>query len=308
MIHSQSRSPPLSYTVSAERAHHSRSNSTPFIKGHKSSLSKTIPWLGRGSAQYTPTQPLRISEPKFVNQFDLPHAPRSGTLGSGAIVVKTPQDALSAQFYDEEEEHEVSPESEMYQQDRPNNSPESPDLPPLPLEQHVEEFSLVGEADVPPAPTRLPPLAPVASTSATLRPSLKKRSSGHFEYSPPVPRLPANITSAPVPPPFDPILISALPMGGVDSSKIIIALETGTSTHRTTLTTLTSRPSRLSTYLKSLLPQPEANDASVHSHTSEVSTPDSSFNSIFHHHLASSGLLTQASSSIHVFLDRPSAP
>jgi hypothetical protein len=41
---------------------------------------------------------------------------------------------------------------------------------------------------------------------------------------------------------------------------------------------------------------------------SEVSTPDGSFNSIFHQHLASSGLLQTGSSSIHVFLDRPSAP
>jgi hypothetical protein len=60
----------------------------------------------------------------------------------------------------------------------------------------------------------------------------------------------------------------------------------------------------------SLIPTSDGNAASAHSHISEASTPDAegSFNSIFHQHLVSSGLLSQAPSSIHIFLDRPSAP
>jgi len=314
---SSTRSPPsISHPLPAQLAHRPRSN-TPlasFSKGHKPSLSKSMAWLGRSSAQYAPSKPLRISEPKLVNTFDIIHSPRSGALGSGAVVVKTPQDALSAQFYEEEEEEEEYSEDvevEMYPEDecrRLPPAPTSPDLPPIPVEQDVREPSPPEDTAVSRAPTQSPPLAPVASTSAAPCASATNRSSGHSEYPPPVPPLPSNITSAPIQPLFDPILVGVPPSGAMDPSKIIVALETGTSTHRTTLMTLTSRPSHLATYLTSLLPRPEADTSSTHSRVSEVSAPDGSFNSIFHQHLASSGLLSQAPSSIHVFLDRPSAP
>src|ERR1700734_4000465 len=135
--------PPISHPIPAELAHRPRSNIS-FSKGHKPSLSKSMAWLGRSSAQYSSSTPLRISEPKFVNTFDMVHSPRSGALGSGAIVVKTPQDALSAQFY-EEEEYNVQSESveiEVYPEDECTELPPvppSPDLPPIPVEQNVQE-------------------------------------------------------------------------------------------------------------------------------------------------------------------------
>ena len=291
-------------------AEHLRSNvpRASFSKGHKSSLSERIAWLGRGSAQYVPSKPLRISEPKLMNAFDILHSPRSGALGSGALVVKTPQDALSAQFCDEEEEYEINSEVEEVESRRLPSTPASPDLPPIPVEQIESDRPLVVEQADSTDPANSLPLSSDIITPATLRPSLQNRSSDHSDDPPPVPPLPANITSAPIPPPFDPILVSAPFTGAIDPSKVIVALETGTFTHRTTLKTLTSRPSHLSTYLMSLLSRSDEETTSIHSHKSEVSTSDVSFNTIFQRHLASSGLLPQASSSIHLFLDRPSAP
>ena len=301
--------PPISNQMPAELLHRPRSNMpTSFSKGHKPSLSKSMAWLGRGSTQYAPPKPLQISEPKFVNEFEVLQTPRSGALGSGAIVVKTPQDALSGQFYEEEEEYEVHsdhPEVEMPERKKSPSAPKSADLPAIPVEQNISDPPVVDPAA--PTTSDAPP-TPAASTAAIQRPSLKSRSSGHSVYLSSVPRSLVNITAAPVIPPFEPILVDALPTGAIDPSKIIVALETGTSTHRTTWTTLTSRISRLSTYLTSLLPQSEEDTTSPYSPTSAVSSSDSTFNSIFHQHLASSGLLPQASSSIHVFLDRPSAP
>jgi hypothetical protein len=302
--------PPISHPMSAELAHHPRSNTTraSFSKGHKTSLSERIAWLGRGSAQYTPSKPMRISEPKMINAFDILQSPRSGTLGSGAIVVRTPQDALSAEFCDEEDEYEINSEAEEDESRGSPSTPASRDLPPIPVEQKEPDLSALTEPADSTYPDNSSPLCPSPSIRPTLRPSLNNRSSDHSEYPPPVPPLPANITSTPMPPPFDPILLGPLPTDAIDSSKVIVALETGTSTHRTTLKTLTSRPSHLSTYLMSLVRRPDSDPTSIGSHKSEVSTPDGSFNSIFQQHLASSGLLPQASLSVHVFLDRPSAP
>ncbi|TFY68630.1 hypothetical protein EVG20_g3484 [Dentipellis fragilis] len=93
----------------------------------------------------------------------------------------------------------------------------------------------------------------------------------------------------------------------MDASKIIVTLETSTASHKTTLSTLTSRPSHLADYLKSLFRR-NSDASSVYSRTSEYcDSPDTSFNSIFHHHLESSGLLPQSSTHMHIFLDRASA-
>ena len=113
--------------------------------------------------------------------------------------------------------------------------------------------------------------------------------------------------STPPQPAFEPILVSSIPNHPIDPTKVIVSLETSTTTHRTTLKTLMSRPSHVATYLKSIIPskERESDEVSVDSQASEA---NSSFNSIFHNHLTSSGLLPQGSTSIHIFLDRPSAP
>jgi hypothetical protein len=68
---------------------------------------------------------------------------------------------------------------------------------------------------------------------------------------------------------------------------------------------LTSRPSRLASYLKSLFSdideelEPEADSLSSQAE-------NGSFNSIFHNHLTSSGLLSPSAFNVHIFLDRAS--
>ncbi|CAL1700726.1 unnamed protein product [Somion occarium] len=254
-----------------------------------------------------------------------PSKPRGVVLGSGAIVVRTPQEALagsSVSVYDDEDDTpttQTAPRStEHYQLPA---SPTSPPLPPIPdFEDDEEEEGKEPEQEyrertqsrssTPSRPTRAPPPipieenAPVTSPPLSLRPSLKSCSPPNSEYFPPVPALPANVPPSPPQMPFEPILLSPAPVGTIDPSKIIVSVETCTNTFRTTLQTLTSRPSFLSTYLKSLLPSKEGDDDEV----SVRSAADSAFNSIFHHHLTSSGLLTQTSTNIHIFLDRPSAP
>ncbi|EGO01907.1 hypothetical protein SERLA73DRAFT_120556 [Serpula lacrymans var. lacrymans S7.3] len=270
-------------------------------------------------------KPIRISEPQFNNSLGIFNVPRNGALGSGATVVRTPQEALSvstSQLYDllDEEEEEVSKELEKRDLGR-NGSitgkeyrdlpspPSSPPLPAVPTSKSSPNLPL-RETLTPPRPMRPAPPVPAASASTTLRPSLKPRTPPSSEYSPPVPALPSNIPTSPLQPPFQAILLSSVPASAIDPSKIIVTLETSTTSHRTTLNTLTSRPSYLSSYIASLFPSPNSPDtASLYSNTSNVSNDqDSSFNSIFHNHLTSSGVLPNCSSNLHIFLDRPSAP
>jgi hypothetical protein len=121
-------------------------------------------------------------------------------------------------------------------------------------------------------------------------------------------------SSTPPPrPPFDPILLSSVPASAIHSSKIIVTLETSTESYRSTLSTLTSRQSLLSEYFTSLFDsassahQRDTEVSSVYSQSSDLQDNLDPFNSIFHNHLAASGLLSQPSY-IHIFLDRPSAP
>lgn len=295
------------------------------------SISNPMAWLTRTAsssshaAPYTPSKPVRISEPKFLNSLDSLTQQRNGVLGTGATVVRTPQEALAgpgslalfqAEVVDDDIfviDHDAEPTPSY------PIRPESPPLPPLPDAESPICESV--RSRTPPRPTRPPPAAPESPESditvldpyspepetTTLRPSLKSRSPNLSTYSPPMPAMPANISSSPPQSPFEPILISPLPTELIDHSKVIVSLETSTMTHRTTMNTLTSRPSFLSTYLKELLPS-RKRDSDAVSIESDYSEATSSFNSIFHHHLTTSGLLPQASTCIHIFLDRPSAP
>ena len=283
-------------------------------------------WLSRASSSgsssstpYAPSKPVRISEPKLSSTFDPFTSPqRSGFLGSGAIVVRTPQEALAGtnvSMYD----IEPRAQSPLRSEDR-YEQPMSPPLPPIPdfeddeeqesepeVKEEVEQVT-PSRSSTPSRPTRAPPPVPVEDSVSTSPPMTARRSSlksspRNSELFPPVPALPANIPLSPPQPPFDAILLTPIPTGSIDPAKVIITLETCTATYRTTLQTLTSRPSYLSTYLKSLLPSQEQDDDDV-----SIGDDDSAFNSIFHHHLTSSGLLSQTSSNIHIFLDRPSAP
>jgi len=243
--------------------------------------------------------------------------PRNGVLGAGATIVRTPEDALrftqvrltsDSNSRDHPSSHSTGETSRArtplsVQEPSP---PDSPPLPPLPLPQEEEEEYFAAESPTrQPEPASSPP-ASTTSRPSSLRSSLKTKHTASKEYislAPQVPPLPANIPPAPTPPPFRAILISEVPTGTVDCSKIIVTLETCTMTYRTTLETLQSRSSHLSSYLASLLPKsPRA------STVSSVYSTASDDISAYRHHLASQGLLSTASYSIHIFLDRPSAP
>ncbi|KAG8882926.1 hypothetical protein FRB97_007522 [Tulasnella sp. 331] len=131
-------------------------------------------------------------------------------------------------------------------------------------------------------------------------------------------RLSINTTaSVPPQPPFEPVLVSPWATCSIPStmnpSQFIISLETATTTHRTSLATLTSRPSFLADYLNNLKDKDEEaeeekdDDAASTSSSSAVPSP---FTRAFSAHLTSQGLHeSQTSSSrVHLFLDRPSAP
>lgn len=291
-------------------------------RGHRPSISNPMHWLSRSSTQcsspYAPSKPSRISEPKLLRSIELLAQPRSGVLGAGATVVRTPDDALretsvrlictdSQSFTSEGALFRTSIASDR-QSMQEMSPPSSPPLPPLPLAQDEECDFLKAEPEVskqPARPTRTPPPPPVTdhSRSPSLRSSLKSKAILSGEDVSQVPPLPVNIPASPLPPPFHPILVSDVPTGAVDRSKIIVTLETCTMTCRTTLETLHSRPSHLSTYLASLFSKsPRASVAS------SVYSSESDDMSAYRHHLASQGLLPQASFTIHIFLDRPSVP
>lgn len=300
--------------------------------GHKPSFSKGINWLSRGSG--STHKPIRISEPKFTSSLEILHAPRSGVLGTGATVVKTPYDALRVPPTEEEEASEIKFEHSGIENGENEGkrlppSPNSPALPIIPQEAsdaisdpkkastsslpiiaHVTSSSKQTSQWKQDTPRHGPKAAAGSNFFYHMHSSLKSgsKSSGSSLSVHEVP-LPIDVTASVTAPPFDPILVGPSPTSSMDPSKIIVSLETATFTQRTTMTTLTSRPSHLSFYLNSLLRKVDPDSASVYSKGSGASTPqDISFNSIFHQHLASSGLLPQASSAIHVFLDRPSAP
>jgi hypothetical protein len=336
---------------------------------HLPSISKPMTWLARTSSSdtnhhhkrnaSTPTihSPIQISEPKFANHASLLmlNPVRSGTLGSGATVVRTPQEALAGsgvQFGEEEVLEDIqeegaqeqnaicSDDEDLYVQEHKSRElPSPPDSPPLPqvpsrnsvsneTSQSSPDLQLTKDADLPPSQT--PPPSPSKATNSSskeclvhdskhpqstpppsvevLRPSVKTISPQISDHAP--------YNTTPIQPPFHAILVSPVPSSTIDRSKIIISLETTTTTYRTTLATLTSRTSHLSEFLTSILPtsDPEdAKDAEDGSDNASVASQppyelNNSFNSIFHNHLTAAGLLTQSSTSLHIFLDRPSAP
>jgi hypothetical protein len=292
------------------------SQSTIVPSDRRPSISTTMPWLSRSSTQSSPpSKPTRISEQKLVRSIELVSQQRSGVLGTGATIVRTPDEALRETgvrlTFDGKGRDPISQksgDSRTSTEKRPSldECPQSPPLPPLPMPEDEELELLEPEPaaeppKAPPRPNRAPPSTPIPVPS--LRSSLKVKSTSLSDESSQVPPLPANITTSPLPPPFRPILVSEAPTGAVDPTKIIVTLDTCTATYRTTLDTLRSRPSHLSDYLSSLFLTSERTSVS-----SSVYSTKSDDMSVYRHHLASQGLLSQASFSIHLFLDRPSAP
>ena len=304
--------------VASTSATKNRSSMRPSSKLHRPSLTSPMNWLGRSSSSagsahtsYTPSKTRKISDPQLHNNLET--LARSGPLGAGATVVRTPQEALSGGRADAISVRSTDTLIPEEDEDIEEAVIASPPLPPLPLEEDHTTHRVVRRASTSPCPTRPVPSipgvesSPEPSPTPSLRPSLKM-----LDSFPPVPALPANVPSIVLPPPFDPILISGMPILGVaDRRKVIVTVETCTETFKVTLGTLCSRPSFLASYLQSQLPPPSPaspsveDEASVYSRQSEV---EDSFHSIFRNHLTTSGLLPLSSAGMHIFLDRPSAP
>lgn len=300
-------------------------SSSPKHKPRRPSISNTMHWLSRTSTQssslstsYAAPKPVRISEPKLVRSIDVLSSSRAGTtLGSGAIIVRTPDEALretgvriTYESSENKEEHPVedkvtsSPTQQPHSSaDEPLSPPSSPPLPPLPLPDAVEEKILSSESakTLPPRPTRAPPLTP-AYQPPSRRSSFKTKLVQVSQDAPAVPEVPPHFAAFTQPPPFSAILISDPPTLQVDPSMTIVTLETCTITYRTTVNTINSRPSHLSDFISSLYEQcePKSAKSSVYSMTSEDMTA-------YRRHLTSQGLFPR-STTIHIFLDRPSAP
>ncbi|KAJ7129607.1 hypothetical protein C8R44DRAFT_614890 [Mycena epipterygia] len=280
-------------------------------------------WLSRNSTQSSvaSTKPTRISEPKLIRSIEL-LSTRAGVLGSGATVVRTPDEALRDTRvrlnYDglgEEQQQEPGQEIEYRSPPSSNGSsseeeedeipspPDSPPLPPLPSdtdEKPTFHFDAAPQPfSIPLRPSRAVPTTP----SLVLRPSLKTKRTESVDASSVVPALPVNISPTPLPPPFNAILVSEAPSPSADRSRIIVSLETCTTTYKTTMDTLSSRPSFLSSYITSLFGRRRSDSvaSSVYSTASEDM-------STYRRHLTSQGLLPPTSSAVHIFLDRPSDP
>jgi hypothetical protein len=199
---------------------------------------------------------------------------------------------------EQDAEIEYSPPTSEEEDEIPS-PPDSPPLPTLPEEKSPFHFDTAPLQPFTLRPSRVVPATP----TLVLRPSLKTKRTESADTSFVVPALPANISSTPVPPPFNPILVSEAPSSTADRSRIIVSLETCTATYKTTLDTLSSRPSFLSSYIASLFGRRRSDSVA-----SSVYSTESADMSTYRHHLASQGLLPQSSSSVHIFLDRPSDP
>ncbi|KAF8529140.1 hypothetical protein BU17DRAFT_80330 [Hysterangium stoloniferum] len=303
-----------------------------------SSISKPMSWLRTSHNNHNSSNAnnhtVNISEPKLVHDMFTSSGPatythtRYGTLGTGATVVRTPQDALARAmliqtqpYPPQEHPGSIRPEDDdasSYEEDEPP-SPGSPPLPPIRYASksspNLPVLSEMGEIiDDPastlrgkPTPTRAIPNTPEQVTRSSV-----------VKSSPASPVLPLNVTSTPPQPPFAPILLSPAPDVLLDLSTLMVTLETSTASLRTTYATLTSRSSHLADYLHSiarevherekrkfrdtLLEEEEDDDGDV------LNDPDTPFASLFAAHLTSVGLLPHSTGMIHMFLDRPSTP
>lgn len=188
------------------------------------------------------------------------HSPnRTGEL-SGAVVVRTPDDALKDTNV------------------RVGFEPQPTD-------------------DVQPHKPRRPAPSPVPSSDPS---SCTPSTPAEHPTIPPDPSL----IPLPVPVPFfSPILVSPPPAPVPDLASTIVTIETCTTTYKSTLATLCSRPSVLADYLISLARPRTSTGSSIYS---SESTDLEAYRS----RLVAQGLLSSTSCSVsfHIFLDRPSPP
>jgi hypothetical protein len=306
---------PLTDFPSDVHSQHQQPMSLRSHRGRRPSLGSPMSWLTRSSSTSSHILPIRASHSKSSSVGTIRH----GNLGASVTIVRTPQEALAGtgvsvgshsdlEGEDYEEEGEIQSEP-ADQTDSHAEQSETPSVPPayspprssLPLSKSTPSLPLKDPHSTRPA--RSPPLTPKSITQSTQKKLPPPPLSSFF---PAVPPLLSNLPNPSSPLPFDCILLSPAPPSAIDFSKLLVTVETCTATHRTTFGTLTSRPSRLSSYLKSLFSDvdEELEDREADSLSSQAE--NGSFNSIFHNHLASSGLLSPSAFNVHIFLDRAS--
>ncbi|KAJ3762045.1 hypothetical protein EV360DRAFT_36497 [Lentinula raphanica] len=253
--------------------HSTQSSLSSFYKGNRN-----VPPAAADSKQHKPAR-----------SIELVSSARHGPLGSGATVVRTPEEAL----------HNSGVDNKPLMQ-RSSSSPTP--VPPRPtLHRSATSGSKPLERMSWPTPPSAPVPLPPAPSASSLRSSLKSKCKSSSDVLR-VPALPAHVAQSPQPP-FEPVLMSDVPTGVADPSAVLVTLETSSTSYKTTFKTLTSRPSHLANCLLALLPRPrrDSDASSVYSTAS-----DDMFS--YREHLVSQGLLPQTPVNIHIFLDRPSAP
>ena len=290
-------------------------------------------WLTRSSSTGSQTRSAHASHTKSSSVGNIRH----GAFGPAITIVRTPQEALAGSGVsihsssDQENEHgEVVARNRLVEEDEDEEGEEEEEIRSEPAEtdsHHADAEHTENHISVPPAYS--PPRSSLPLSKSTPSLPLKDPHPGRLtraQHHPPTasdtqkklpppplstlfpaPPLSAHLLSPSSPPPFDCILLSPAPPSAIDFSKLLVTLETCTATHRTTFGTLTSRPSHLATYLKSLFSDIDGElDPEAPPLSSPGENENGSFHSIFHNHLASSGLLSPSAFNIHIFLDRAS--
>ncbi|KIY49282.1 hypothetical protein FISHEDRAFT_72622 [Fistulina hepatica ATCC 64428] len=264
----------------------SASNLFSWLSGPSTSTSTSAQPFSSTLPYGTERKPTRVVEPKQPRRIDLLG------LGHGAMVVTTPDEALRDSGV------RVTPDGFLEQlvvSPILEEMPVSPELPPLPLSDdgHDAEALVADVLSASFLSERVLPTPPPSSLA--MRPSLKSNhSSRPVMVFPPVP---SHLPPAPLPPPFKALLLSAPPAYPLDPSNTMVVLETATQKHRTLLSTLTSRPSNLTDYLNSVVPS----DVSLGS-------PSSAYSDNYEEPRFWAGPSSCTTATIHIFLDRPSAP
>jgi hypothetical protein len=294
-------------------------------RGRRPSLGSPMSWLTRSTSTGSQTRSARPSHSKSSSVGTITHA----TFGPAITIVRTPQEALAGagvsfdcpldqggeerhgldgEIYEEDEEGEILSEP-VDQTDSRAEQSETPLVPPayspprlsFPLSKSTPSLPLKDPNATRPARSPLVPSSVPDHAQSTQKKPPPPPLSTLF---PAVPSL-ASFPNPSSPPPFDCIILSPAPPSAIDFSKLLVTLETCTATHRTTFGTLTSRPSRLASYLKSLFSDvDEELDPEGDSLSSQAE--NGSFNSIFHNHLTSSGFLSPSAFNVHIFIDRAS--
>ncbi|KAJ3778811.1 hypothetical protein FB446DRAFT_712246 [Lentinula raphanica] len=327
--------PPTSFSLMNSRSTSNLSLKSSRSRKHSLTLSNTMGWLSRHSTQSSLSSfykgnrnvPPTAADPKQhkpARSIELVSSARHGPLGSGATVVRTPEEALHNSGVDNKPLMQrssssptpVPPRPTLHRSATSGSKPlESPPLPAIPIdppESYVgpedddydedNDDMLTASAGMSwPTPPSAPVPLPPAPSASSLRSSLKSKCKSSSDVLR-VPALPAHVAQSPQPP-FEPVLMSDVPTGVADPSAVLVTLETSTTSYKTTVKTLTSRPSHLANCLLALLPRPrrDSDASSVYSTASDDMLS-------YREHLVSQGLLPQTPVNIHIFLDRPSAP